>query len=433
MGRKKIQISRIMDERNRQVTFTKRKFGLMKKAYELSVLCDCEIALIIFNSSNRLFQYASTDMDKVLLKYTEYNEPHESRTNGDIVDMLNKKELKSCESPEPESGPYDQIPNKFPKMTNSEFDQLLKNQPLPDNTTNLNPNPYDMHHASMANYIPNDLLQSSHFSQEQQQQNEHAKLMNLSSLPRSVSSPGSIDSPTQISQPHSENSSMINPTGESNIYNMDNGSNTSPTQKNGTESNLKRTHSNVSSSTNQNPESPSRCASRNRPASNKPERNNLSRTSSQNLHTPVSLFSTPNQLNQTPTYQSLHHTSYPPGPDYMVAPPLSSDLGFMSPGMASNPAWTNHHQLNMMKDEISIKAEPNSPLHSDKSDHHPSQHQSGSSPLAGQIAPYITSNGLTDLSNQTSLRYSHSMHHIPHDICSVATAKRPRIEPTWAS
>uniref|UniRef100_A0AAQ4NTS1 MADS-box domain-containing protein n=1 Tax=Gasterosteus aculeatus aculeatus TaxID=481459 RepID=A0AAQ4NTS1_GASAC len=70
-----------------QVTFTKRKFGLMKKAYELSVLCDCEIALIIFNSTNKLFQYANTDMDKVLLKYTEYNEPHESRTNADILDV----------------------------------------------------------------------------------------------------------------------------------------------------------------------------------------------------------------------------------------------------------------------------------------------------------------------------------------------------------
>uniref|UniRef100_A0A673FXK4 Myocyte-specific enhancer factor 2C-like n=1 Tax=Sinocyclocheilus rhinocerous TaxID=307959 RepID=A0A673FXK4_9TELE len=88
MGRKKIQITRIMDERNRQVTFTKRKFGLMKKAYELSVLCDCEIALIIFNTTNKLFQYASTDMDKVLLKYTEYNEPHESRTNSDIVEAV---------------------------------------------------------------------------------------------------------------------------------------------------------------------------------------------------------------------------------------------------------------------------------------------------------------------------------------------------------
>ncbi|PAA58466.1 hypothetical protein BOX15_Mlig005308g2 [Macrostomum lignano] len=92
MGRKKIKISRIEDERNRQVTFTKRKFGLMKKAYELSVLCDCEIALVVFNNSNRLFQYASTDMDKVLLKYTDFNEPHESRTNKDIEEMINRKE-----------------------------------------------------------------------------------------------------------------------------------------------------------------------------------------------------------------------------------------------------------------------------------------------------------------------------------------------------
>ena len=67
----------------------------MKKAYELSVLCDCEIALIIFNSSNKLFQYASTDMDKVLLKYTEYNEPHESRTNSDIVEVSERHLLRS--------------------------------------------------------------------------------------------------------------------------------------------------------------------------------------------------------------------------------------------------------------------------------------------------------------------------------------------------
>ncbi|CAF1215535.1 unnamed protein product [Adineta steineri] len=91
MGRKKINITRIIDERTRQVTFTKRKFGLMKKAYELSVLCGCEIALMIFNSNDRLFQYASSDMDKVLLKYADYNEPHESCTNVDIIDILNKK------------------------------------------------------------------------------------------------------------------------------------------------------------------------------------------------------------------------------------------------------------------------------------------------------------------------------------------------------
>ncbi|XP_068103989.1 myocyte-specific enhancer factor 2C isoform X7 [Hyperolius riggenbachi] len=132
MGRKKIQITRIMDERNRQVTFTKRKFGLMKKAYELSVLCDCEIALIIFNSTNKLFQYASTDMDKVLLKYTEYNEPHESRTNSDIVEALNKKEHKGCDSPDPDSS-YALTPRteeKYKKI-NEEFDIMIKSHKIP--------------------------------------------------------------------------------------------------------------------------------------------------------------------------------------------------------------------------------------------------------------------------------------------------------------
>ncbi|XP_005944411.1 myocyte-specific enhancer factor 2D isoform X1 [Haplochromis burtoni] len=131
MGRKKIQIQRITDERNKQVTFTKRKFGLMKKAYELSVLCDCEIALIIFNHSNKLFQYASTDMDKVLLKYTEYNEPHESRTNADIIEALNKKEHRDSESPDPEE-PFSLTPRteeKYKKI-DEEFDKMMQNYRL---------------------------------------------------------------------------------------------------------------------------------------------------------------------------------------------------------------------------------------------------------------------------------------------------------------
>ncbi|XP_056274506.1 myocyte enhancer factor 2cb isoform X9 [Pseudoliparis swirei] len=142
MGRKKIQITRIMDERNRQVTFTKRKFGLMKKAYELSVLCDCEIALIIFNSTNKLFQYASTDMDKVLLKYTEYNEPHESRTNCDIVEALSKKANKGGESPELESALVltPRTEEKY-KQINEEFDHMIQTYRIPQAVPQSN---YDM-------------------------------------------------------------------------------------------------------------------------------------------------------------------------------------------------------------------------------------------------------------------------------------------------
>ncbi|XP_041666319.1 myocyte-specific enhancer factor 2C-like isoform X2 [Cheilinus undulatus] len=158
MGRKKIQIARIMDERNRHVTFTKRKFGLMKKAYELSVLCDCEIALIIFNSTNKLFQYASTDMDKVLLKYTEYNEPHESRTNSDIVDTLRKKGLNGCDSPDIEAddsaGQSPESDDKYRKI-NEDIDLMINRQRI----CGLPPSNYDMG-VSLPGGNPGGLLYS---------------------------------------------------------------------------------------------------------------------------------------------------------------------------------------------------------------------------------------------------------------------------------
>lgn len=43
MGRNKIIIKKIPNERSRQSTFMKRKHGLIKKAMELSILCDCEV------------------------------------------------------------------------------------------------------------------------------------------------------------------------------------------------------------------------------------------------------------------------------------------------------------------------------------------------------------------------------------------------------
>ena len=96
MGRKKIRIERIADERNRQVTFTKRKNGLMKKAMELSVLCDCQIALVIFNSNNKLFQYSSGDIEKVLARFkADTVGPHEKRNNKDLFAQHFKSQPKN--------------------------------------------------------------------------------------------------------------------------------------------------------------------------------------------------------------------------------------------------------------------------------------------------------------------------------------------------
>ncbi|RZS09768.1 hypothetical protein BHM03_00040896 [Ensete ventricosum] len=59
MGRGKIEIKRIENPTNRQVTFSKRRGGLLKKANELAVLCDAQVGVIIFSSSGKMFEYCS--------------------------------------------------------------------------------------------------------------------------------------------------------------------------------------------------------------------------------------------------------------------------------------------------------------------------------------------------------------------------------------
>lgn len=59
MGRGRVQLKRIENKINRQVTFSKRRNGLFKKAHEISVLCDAEVALIVFSHKGKLFEYAT--------------------------------------------------------------------------------------------------------------------------------------------------------------------------------------------------------------------------------------------------------------------------------------------------------------------------------------------------------------------------------------
>ncbi|WKA09536.1 hypothetical protein VitviT2T_027171 [Vitis vinifera] len=70
MGRGKQEMRRIEDKATRQVSFSRRKKGLIKKAYELSVLCDIDIALIMFPPSGRLTQFSGKKrMEEVFTRY----------------------------------------------------------------------------------------------------------------------------------------------------------------------------------------------------------------------------------------------------------------------------------------------------------------------------------------------------------------------------
>jgi len=81
MGRGKIAIRRIDNSTSRQVTFSKRRNGLLKKAKELSILCDAEVGVIIFSSTNKLYDYASTSMKSVMGRFSKANEEQNQHCN----------------------------------------------------------------------------------------------------------------------------------------------------------------------------------------------------------------------------------------------------------------------------------------------------------------------------------------------------------------
>ncbi|CAI9278175.1 unnamed protein product [Lactuca saligna] len=72
MGRKKLEMKRIEDKSSRLVTFSKRRVGLIKKARHLSVLCDVDVAVIVFSARGKLYESctgSTSRMEHILSRY----------------------------------------------------------------------------------------------------------------------------------------------------------------------------------------------------------------------------------------------------------------------------------------------------------------------------------------------------------------------------
>ncbi|KAK2467186.1 hypothetical protein APHAL10511_000735 [Amanita phalloides] len=95
MGRRKIEIQPILHERNRAVTFLKRKNGLFKKAYELGVLCSVDVAVIIFEERPghhlKLYQYCSTDIQDMVQRHLRYEGEKDTRGPADFSGNTTKQ------------------------------------------------------------------------------------------------------------------------------------------------------------------------------------------------------------------------------------------------------------------------------------------------------------------------------------------------------
>ncbi|XP_076908600.1 agamous-like MADS-box protein AGL27 isoform X2 [Bidens hawaiensis] len=88
MGRRKLEMKRIEDKNSRLVTFSKRRTGLVKKARHLSILCDVDVAVIVFSARGKLYEFSSTNsVDGIL---SRYQKAEERTTNGAGEDYSNR-------------------------------------------------------------------------------------------------------------------------------------------------------------------------------------------------------------------------------------------------------------------------------------------------------------------------------------------------------
>ncbi|KAL8983156.1 MAG: hypothetical protein Q9177_005056, partial [Variospora cf. flavescens] len=113
MGRRKIEIKAIKDDRNRSVTFLKRKGGLFKKAHELSVLCSVDVAVIIFGHNKKLYEYSSGDINETIGRFQYYGGAHEHKGPADFAGRgsLDDDDDDEMASPPPEEQvAHEQVP-----------------------------------------------------------------------------------------------------------------------------------------------------------------------------------------------------------------------------------------------------------------------------------------------------------------------------------
>ncbi|KAL5704053.1 hypothetical protein ACHQM5_022527 [Ranunculus cassubicifolius] len=94
MARGKVQMKRIENLVHRQVTFCKRRAGLLKKAKELSVLCDADIGVIIFNTNGKMYELSTTgSMEGLIKRYMQSGKEAQILDEEANQPMESKKEI----------------------------------------------------------------------------------------------------------------------------------------------------------------------------------------------------------------------------------------------------------------------------------------------------------------------------------------------------
>ncbi|XP_009601691.1 agamous-like MADS-box protein AGL62 [Nicotiana tomentosiformis] len=84
-GRQKVDMVKMQNQSNLQVTFSKRRAGLFKKASELCTLCGAEVALVVFSPGKKVYSFGHPCVDSVVDRFLTRNYPPNNGHNQLIV------------------------------------------------------------------------------------------------------------------------------------------------------------------------------------------------------------------------------------------------------------------------------------------------------------------------------------------------------------
>ncbi|MFS8012416.1 putative transcription factor MADS-type1 family [Helianthus anomalus] len=85
LGRQKIKIAKIQIKNHLQVTFSKRRSGLFKKASELCTLCGVEIAIVVFSPAGKVFSFGHPKVESIMDRFLARN-PNLNSTSLHLVE-----------------------------------------------------------------------------------------------------------------------------------------------------------------------------------------------------------------------------------------------------------------------------------------------------------------------------------------------------------
>lgn len=167
-GRRKIRIEYIEEKGRRHITFSKRKAGIMKKAYELSTLTGTQVLLLVASETGHVYTFATPKLQPLITKPEGKNLIQACLNSPDTTTIMNEMGFDDCEEPQQQQHGHNLTSsNEYCVMAGGRMVGGMVSAPLASTTSSSSSR--SLHHsaangASQSVPVPSGMLPSPYYN-----------------------------------------------------------------------------------------------------------------------------------------------------------------------------------------------------------------------------------------------------------------------------